>query len=216
MTPPSADWALTVITDAALSQGRSDLDIARAAIAGGATVVQLRQKHGSTREMALLGHALRRLTREAGVTFIVNDRLDVALAVDADGVHVGQDDLPADAARALLGPGRLLGVSAATPDEARAAHAAGADYLGVGAVYATGSKADAGAPIGLDGLALVAQSTPLPVVAIGGIGPGRAAPCIAHGAAGVAVISAIVSQDDPQAAARRLRAEIDAARVGKR
>ncbi|MFN8474411.1 MAG: thiamine phosphate synthase [Anaerolineae bacterium] len=209
MSKPNVDWSLTVITDAALSGGRSDLDIARAAVAGGATVVQLRQKLGTAREMVALGHALRQLTRETGVTFIVNDRLDVALAVDADGVHVGQDDLPAEAARALLGPDRFLGVSAATPDEALAAYAAGADYLGVGAVYATGSKADAGAPIGLAGLALVAGSTPLPVVAIGGIGPGRAAPCIEHGAAGVAVISAIVSQADSEAAARILRTEID-------
>ncbi len=215
MSKPIVDWSLTVITDAALSLGRSDLEIARAAIAGGATVVQLRQKVGATRDMALLGHALRALTREKGVTFIVNDRLDVALAVDADGVHVGQDDLPADAARALLGPDRILGVSAATPEEARAGEAAGADYLGVGAVYSTGSKADAGAPIGLEGLALVARSTRLPVVAIGGIGPGRAAPCMAHGAVGVAVISAIVSQPDPEAAARLLRAEIDAARAAQ-
>ncbi|MFN8498810.1 MAG: thiamine phosphate synthase [Anaerolineae bacterium] len=213
MSRLSPDWSLTVITDSELSLGRPDLVVARAAMAGGATVVQLRQKRGSTRDMVALGHALRQLTSEMGVTFIVNDRLDVALAVGANGVHVGQDDLPAAAARALLGPDRLLGVSAATPDEARAAHAAGADYLGVGAVYATGSKADAGAPIGLDGLALVAQATGLPIVAIGGIGPGRAAACIEHGAAGVAVISAIVSQADPEAAARRLRIEIDAARA---
>ncbi len=213
MPDVTVDWSLTVITDSALSLGRSDLEIARAAIAGGATIVQLRQKEGTAREMVLLGRALRALTREMGVTFIVNDRVDVALAVDADGAHIGQDDLPADAARALLGAGRLLGVSAATPDEANAALAAGADYLGVGAVYSTGSKADAGAPIGLDGLALVAGATSLPVVAIGGIGPGRAAPCIGSGAAGVAVISAIVSQPDPEVAARLLRAEINAARA---
>jgi thiamine-phosphate pyrophosphorylase len=188
------------------------VDIVRAAIAGGATVIQLREKEGTTREMVELGRALRILTRSADVALIVNDRLDVALAIDADGVHVGQDDLPAEVARALLGSDRILGVSAATPQEAQAAVAGGADYLGTGAVFATGSKADAGDPIGLVGLATVAQSVPIPVVTIGGIGPGRAGPCIAHGAAGVAVISAVVAHPDPEAAARQLRGEIDAAR----
>lgn len=212
MAKPVVDWALTVVTDDRLSLGRPQIQVVRAAIAGGATVVQLRQKEGTTRAMVELGRALRALTRDAGVALIVNDRLDVALAVEADGVHVGQDDMPADVARRLIGPAALLGVSAATPDEARAAEAAGADYVGVGSVYATGSKADAGAPIGLAGLAAVAAVVRVPVVAIGGIGPGRAADCIRHGAAGVAVISAIVSQPEPEVAARLLRREIDAVR----
>ncbi|MCW5854158.1 MAG: thiamine phosphate synthase, partial [Anaerolineae bacterium] len=194
MAALTADWTLHVITDRHLSGGRDQLDIIRLAIQGGATVVQLRDKDGPTRDMVELGRALRRLTRELGVVFLVNDRVDVALALDADGAHVGQDDLPADLARALLGPQRLLGVSAATPDEARAAQAAHADYVGTGTVYPTGSKADAGAPVGLMRLADVARAVTIPVVAIGGIGPGRAGPCIAHGAAGVAVISAIVAQ----------------------
>lgn len=212
MPTPKIEWALMVITDRGLAGGRSQVDIVRAAIAGGATIIQLRAKDVATREMVELGRALRSLTREAGVALIVNDRLDVALAIDADGGHVGQDDLPAEAARALLGPNRILGVSAATPEEAAAAALAGADYLGTGAVYATGSKADAGAPIGVAGLAAVTRSVTIPVVAIGGIGPGRAGPCIVAGAAGVAVISAVVAQPDPQAAARQLRQEIDAAR----
>lgn len=203
------DFALMVITDRRLSLGRPQLDVIRAAIAGGATIVQLRDKDGSTREMIALGRALRDLTRETGVVLLVNDRIDVALAIDAEGAHVGQDDMPADLARTLLGPNRILGVSAATPDEAVAAQAAGADYVGTGAVYATGSKSDAGEPIGLAGLAAVARAVHIPVVAIGGIGVGRAGPCIAHGAAGVAVISAIVSQPDPEAAARQLRLEIE-------
>ena len=208
------DWTLHVITDRALSGGRDQLDIVRRAVQGGATVVQLRDKDGPTRDMVQLGRALRHLTAELGVVFLVNDRVDVALALDADGAHVGQDDLPAAMARALLGPGRLLGVSAATPDEARAAQAAGADYVGAGTVYPTGTKADAGAPVGLARLADVARAVTIPVVAIGGIGAGRAGPCIAHGAAGVAVISAIVAQPDPAAAAWQLRQEIDAARTG--
>ena len=206
------DWALTVITDRGLAGGQSQLDIIRAAIAGGATVVQLRDKDASTRAMIELGQELRDLTRLAGVPLIVNDRLDVALAIEADGVHVGQSDMPADVARRLIGPDLLLGVSAATLDEVRQAERDGADYLGVGSVYATGSKADAGAPIGLEGLRAVARATQLPIVAIGGIGPGRAGECMRCGAAGVAVISAIVGQPDPAEAGRRLRAEIDAAR----
>ena len=212
MDPLKADWTLHVITDRHLSGDRDPLDIVRLAVQGGATVVQLRDKDGPTRDMVALGRALRQLTRELGVAFLVNDRVDVALALDADGAHVGQDDLPAEMARALLGPGRLLGVSAATPDEARAAQAAGADYIGTGTVYPTGSKADVGEPVGLARLADVTRAVTIPVVAIGGIGSGRAGPCIAHGAAGVAVISAIVAQSDPQAAARQLRQEIDAAR----
>lgn len=212
MTKPAVDWALTVVTDERLSLGRPQLDVVRAAVAGGATVVQLRQKGSTTRGMVELGRALRALTREMGVALIVNDRLDVALAVDADGVHVGQEDMPAAAARWLIGPDCLLGVSAATPDEARAAESAGADYVGVGSVYATGSKADAGAPIGLAGLAAVAEAVHIPVIAIGGIGLGRAADCIRHGADGVAVISAIVSQPEPEIAARALRREVDDAR----
>ena len=213
MASLKANWTLHVITDRHLSGGRDQVDIVRQAVQGGATVVQLRDKDGPTRDMVALGRALRRLTRELGVVFLVNDRVDVALALDADGAHVGQDDLPADLARALLGSQRLLGVSAATPDEARAAQAAGADYVGTGTVYPTGTKADAGAPVGLARLADVARAVTIPVVAIGGIGPGRAGPCIAHGAAGVAVISAIVAQPDPAAAARQLRQEMDAVRT---
>ncbi len=212
MAKPVVDWALTVVTDERLSLGRSQVEVVRAAIAGGATVVQLRQKDGATRAMVELGRALRALTREMGVALLVNDRLDVALAVDADGVHVGQEDMPAAVARRLMGSDRLLGVSAATPEEARAAQDDGADYVGVGSVYATGSKSDAGAPIGLAGLAAVADAVHVPVVAIGGIGPGRAADCIRHGADGVAVISAIVSQPEPEAAARALRREVDGVR----
>lgn len=214
MSQHTIDWALTVITDRVLSGGQSQVDIIRAAIAGGATVVQLRDKDASTREMIELGRALRQLTRAASVPLIVNDRLDVALAVEADGVHVGQSDMPADLARMLIGPTLILGVSAATPEEARRAEADGADYLGVGSIFTTGSKADAGAPVGLDGLAAVAAVTRLPLVAIGGVGPGRAGVCIRHGAAGVAVISAIVGQLDPEGAARLLRDEIDVTRRG--
>ena len=152
MARPAINWSLCVITDRATAGQRSIPDIVRAAIHGGATMIQLREKHATTREMIALGEALLTITRAANVPLIVNDRLDVALALDADGVHVGQDDLPAPLARQLIGPARLLGVSAETVEQARAAERAGADYLGVGDLFGTPSKPDAGPPIGLEGL----------------------------------------------------------------
>ncbi len=142
---------------------------------------------------------------------VVNDRVDVALAGGADGVHLGQDDLPAAAARALLGPDPLLGVSAATAEEAAAAERDGADYLGVGAIYATSTKADAGAPVGLARIGAVRRASALPIVAIGGITLDNAAATIRAGAAGVAVITAVTLADDMVAATRRLRDSVDAA-----
>jgi thiamine-phosphate pyrophosphorylase len=201
----SVDWSVYLITDRRTAGGHSILNIVRAAIAGGATVVQLREKEASTREMIELGQALRAITRAAGVPLIVNDRVDVALAIEADGVHVGQEDMPAALARRLIGPHRILGVSAATVAEAEQAVRDGADYLGVGDVYGTPSKPDAGPPIGLEGLATIARAVAIPVVAIGGITPENAAATIDAGAVGVAVISAIVGAPDPAAAARQLR-----------
>ena len=210
------DLSLYVVTDRALSRQRSDLDVVRAALAGGATVIQLRDKLAGGRQLAETGRALLALTRAAGALLIVNDRVDVALAIDADGAHVGQDDLNARDARRLLGPGKLLGVSAATTAEATQAERDGADYIGAGAVFTTVTKPDAGAPVGLEGLAAVARSVRIPTVAIGGINATNAAACIAAGAAGVAVVSAVVSADDVAAAARHLRAAIDAARPDRR
>ena len=207
------DLTLYVLTDPALSRGRTHIDVVRAAIAGGATAIQLRDKRATSRELLETGRALRELTRAAGVTFIVNDRADIALAVDADGVHVGPDDLPAREARRIVGPNKIVGVSAGTVAEAIQAQADGADYIGVGAVYATDSKADAGAPIGPDGLAPVVRAVSIPAVAIGGIGPGNAAACITAGAAGVAVISAVVAADDIAAAARRIKDVLGAVRA---
>jgi thiamine-phosphate pyrophosphorylase len=208
----SVDWSVYLITDRRTAGGQSILNIVRAAIAGGATAVQLREKEASTREMIEVGRALRAITRAAGVPLIVNDRVDVALAIEADGVHVGQEDIPAALARRLIGPDRILGVSAATVAEAEQAVRDSADYLGVGDVYGTPSKPDAGPPIGLEGLAAVARAVRVPVVAIGGITPENAAATISAGAVGVAVISAIVGAPDPLAAARRLRQVVTAQR----
>lgn len=205
------DWTLYVITDAKLSRGRSHLEVIRAAIAGGATVVQYREKEGTTRQLIEEARALRELTRQAGVPLIVNDRVDIALAVDADGVHVGQDDMPAPLARKLMA-GKIVGVSATNPEEAWQAERDGADYIGAGPIFATPTKPDAAPPIGLEGLAEICRRVSIPVVAIGGINEENAAAVIKAGADGVAVVSAIVAAPDVEAAARRLREVVEAAR----
>jgi thiamine-phosphate pyrophosphorylase len=208
----NVDLSVYVITDQRIAGDRSIIEIVRAAIAGGATVVQLREKEATTREMIRLGEALHEITRPTGVPLIVNDRVDVALAIDAEGVHVGQDDMPAALARRLIGPDRILGVSAATVEEARQAQRDGADYLGVGDVYGTPSKSDAGIPIGVHGLAKVVAAVSIPVVAIGGITLTNAATVVQAGAVGVAVISAVIGAEDPEDAARQMRQRIEAAR----
>ena len=160
---------------------------ARTAIDGGATVVQLRLKGMPTDEVVERGHPLVGLCRAAGVTFVVNDDVEAARALVADGVHLGTSDPGAEAARDY---GLLLGLSAATVDEALAAEHAGADYIGAGPVWPTPSKPDAAAPIGLEGLASICAAVSVPVVAIGGVDAGNARECLAAGAAGVAVVRA--------------------------
>lgn len=205
-----ARWRLYVITDERLSRGRSHLAVAEAAIRGGADVVQLRDKEASGARLYEVALALRRLTRDAGVPFLVNDRLDVAMAVDADGVHLGQEDLPASAARRILGPGKVLGVSAETVGEALLAEREGADYLGVGPVFeARGTKPDAGRPRGLEQIARIRAESGLPIVAIGGIDAGNARQVRNAGANAVAVISAVVAADDIEEAARRLKRSLE-------
>jgi thiamine-phosphate pyrophosphorylase len=212
MNAGNVDWSVYVITDRYIAGDHSILDVVRAAIRGGASVVQLREKTATTREMVELGQALHELTQQAGVPLIVNDRLDVALAVEAEGVHLGHDDMPPAIARRLIGPDRILGVSPEALTEARQAERNGADYLGVGDVYGTPSKPDAGTPIGIEGLTEVVGAVSIPVVAIGGITPDNVGAVIEAGAAGVAVISAIVAAPDPEGAARRLREIISAKR----
>lgn len=205
-------YDLCVITDAGLSRGRSHLEVVRAAVRGGATLVQLREKNASTRAMVELGQELRGLTRKAGVPLIVNDRVDVALAADADGVHVGQDDMPATLARRIIGPNMILGVSATSFEEALRAEQDGADYLGVGPIFATGSKADAAPPMGLDGLSAVATRVSIPIVAIGGISLQNVDAVVEAGADGIAIISAVVGAPDVEQAARLLISAVRAQR----
>ena len=178
---------------------------ARAACAGGASVVQLRCKHGTDRETLALGRAIRALTREAGVAFVLNDRFDLALACEADGVHLGQDDLPPDRLPAAARERLAVGRSTHDLDQARRAVREGVDYVAFGPLFGTTTKPDAESRRGPEALrAVVAEVAPLPVVAIGGIGVDNAGVAAAAGARGIAVISAVAAAGDPEAATRAL------------
>ena len=207
----AVDYRLYLVTDSGLSRGRSAALVVAAALRGGVTVVQYREKEGTTREIVEEASRIRRLCADAGVPFIVNDRLDIALAVEADGLHVGQDDLPAATARRLIGPARILGVSAGSTEEALAAQADGADYIGASPVFDTPTKPDTPPAVGMEGLRRMAAAVRVPVVGIGGMNAGNAGAIIAAGGAGLAVVSAIVSAEDVEAAARLIRRAVDAA-----
>lgn len=209
-------YDLYVIADPALSRGRSLLEVARAALEGGADAVQIRDKSSPACNLSRVTGEIQPLARKFGAALLVNDRVDVALVAGADGAHVGQDDLPAREARRLLPRPRLVGVSAGTREEALRAAKDGADYVGVGPVFATSSKPDAGEPLGLDLLAEIAAAVSIPVVAIGGITADNVAGVFAAGVAGAAVVSAVVSAEDITAAARALKRRIAEARRGPR
>ncbi|MDR5709521.1 MAG: thiamine phosphate synthase [Armatimonadota bacterium] len=204
------DLRLYVITDAT-RWSRTHEEVAAAALQGGATVLQFREKRATTRALYETARRLQELCRACGVPFIVNDRLDIALAVDADGVHLGSEDLPVAVARRILGPHRIVGASAGSVEEALRAEEEGASYLGVGSVYVTGTKPDAGAPIGPDGLVKIVRAVRIPVVGIGGITLDRVPEVIQAGAAGVAVISAVAAAADMVEATRALRRAVDEA-----
>ena len=193
---------LIVITDTGLAAPRTVVEVVSAALAGGAQAVQLRNKGEGARELMAVGRELRERTRAAGSLLFVNDRMDVALALEADGVHLGPDDLPVAAVRRHAPPGFLVGRSADDPLVARTAVADGADYIGCGTVYATTTKADAGDVIGLTGLRAVVEAVSVPVVGIGGITVERTSEVLATGAAGVAVVGAVMAAADPAAAVR--------------
>ncbi|GMR13478.1 MAG: thiamine phosphate synthase [Gemmatimonadota bacterium] len=195
---------LVVITDEDLAGKRSLHGVVDSALRGGAPAIQVRAKQAGSDELFELAGCLAASIRAAGALLLVNDRLDVALAVGADGVHLGPDDLPVAAARRAAPEGFLVGYSTDDAEVARRAVEAGADYIGCGAVYPTTNKADAGEAIGLEGLRSVVEAVDVPVVGIGGITPERAAQVAATGAAGCAVIGAVMSASDPEVAAREL------------
>ena len=202
---------LHVLTDESVQSRLSHVDLARLAIEGGADTIQFREKTRSTGEIVETARAIAAVCKARGVLFIVNDRSDVALAVDADGVHLGRSDLPIEAARAILGGGKIIGGSASSLDEALEAQDRGADYVGFGHIYATASKQKEGAPKGPEALRAVCRRIGIPVIAIGGIDADNLGPVMSAGAWGVAVIGAVCARDDPAAAARDLKSRIDAA-----
>lgn len=204
----SIDYTLYLVTDRDLFPGISLAQAVEQAIRGGVTVVQLREKKASSRDFYTLAMEIKKTTDCYSVPLIINDRLDIALAVDAAGVHIGQDDLPSRAARQVLsGRGKILGVSAATAAEALQAQADGADYIGAGSVFATGTKKDV-RPLLREELKKMKQAVSIPVVAIGGINQNNVRLLEGTGIAGIAVVSAILGSDDPQKAAADLRSRL--------
>jgi thiamine-phosphate pyrophosphorylase len=194
---------LCLVTDRRLARGRSLTDIAVAAVRGGATMVQLREKAATTREFLEEARALKALLAPLGIPLIINDRLDIAMAIDADGVHVGQTDLPVEEVRRIAGPGKMIGLSITNAPQILRPDAAAADYLGIGPLYQQQTKDDASTPLGVEGFKRLRAQTGKPVMAIGGLKPDNSAPVLAAGADGLAVVSAIVAADEPEAAARQ-------------
>ncbi|MCP4623405.1 MAG: thiamine phosphate synthase [bacterium] len=205
------DYSLYLVTDRGLAQGRSTLDIIRSAVQGGVTCVQVREKECSTLDFIEQAQSIKEYLQSRGVPLIINDRVDVALAVGADGVHLGQTDMPLDMAKNIIGDSMIIGISAESLADAIAAGKGGADYLGVSPIYATPTKTDTAPPLGLEGLRAIRQKVNLPLVGIGGLNRDNAAAVIRHGGDGVAVVSAIVAADDPMQAAGDLKQIIDEA-----
>ena len=206
------DLTLYVITDRKLSLGRSNIEIVTKALEGGARVIQLREKGISDREFYLEGLKIKPLVRSYGRVFLVNDRVDMALALDADGIHLGQDDLPPAVARSMLGKGKIIGVSARTVEEAKIAAREGADYLAVSGVFPTETKKDVGEALGVEGVSKIREAVDLPLVGIGGIKSHNAAEVIRAGADGVAVVTAVTMAPDIVATCRELLEVIQQAR----
>lgn len=211
MQRPSHD--LHLVTDRRLTNGRHLLEIVRGAVAGGVSTVQLREKECSTREFIELGRLLVRELKGANIPLLINDRVDIALAIGADGVHIGQSDMPYAAAREILGPGAIIGLSVESLADAREAEDFDVAYLGLSPIYATPTKTDLSQELGLEGIRAIRAISRHRLIAIGGIHADNAAAILAAGADGVAVVSAICAAADPELATLKLRREIIAARV---
>lgn len=210
MTQP--DYSLYLVTDRSMVRSRGLAETVRAGIEGGVTCVQLREKKLETRAFIETATELLAICRPAGVPLIINDRVDVALAVGADGVHLGQHDMSIGTARGIGRPDWIIGVSAESLADALRAEAEGASYIGVSPVFATPTKRNTAPPLGLDGLRAIRAATTIPLVGIGGINSGNAREVIAAGADGLAVVSAIMAADNPRDAAMELRGHILAAK----
>jgi thiamine-phosphate pyrophosphorylase len=206
------DWSLYLVTDRELSRGRPIEEIVLKSVQGGVTVVQLREKECSTSEYIDLAIRIKKILSKTGVPLIINDRIDVALAVNADGVHVGQSDMPYDMARRIIGSDKIVGLTVETLEQARNAEQLDPDYLGVSAVFTTPTKTDTITEWGLEGISNLRDLSRHILIGIGGLNKSNAAEVIRHGADGIAVVSAICSADDPQSASRELRTVINAAK----
>jgi thiamine-phosphate pyrophosphorylase len=210
---PAFDLSVYLITDPLLCAGRGIAETAAAAVRGGATMVQLRDKTADDDALISQGRALKQALAGSGARLIVNDRIEVAAAIGADGVHVGQTDAAAATARQRLGPDAIVGLSIQRIEQAATLDCANVDYVGVGPVFATSTKPDHAAPLGLDGLARVCAACALPAVAIGGLTAMHGSAVLSAGARGLAVVSAICAAADPEAAARAFAEAIRAAKV---
>ena len=204
---PALPQGIYGITAEKFSRGRSNIEVAREMIKGGCGIIQYREKRPDKTFADMLAECriIRALTREAGVLFIVNDYPALAFMVDADGVHGGQDDFPPAEARRLLGPNKLIGLSTHSPEQELAARASGADYIGVGPVFATQTKSNVCDPVGFSYLDYVVKNSPMPFVAIGGVKEDNIGAVLAHGATTVSLVTEIVGSDNIAATVHRLR-----------
>jgi len=209
---PTLDLSIYLITDAALCAARGLVETVAAAVRGGATVVQLRDKTATDEQLIEQGRRLKQALAGSGVPLIINDRVEVAAASGADGVHVGQSDAAAQLARAVLGPHAFVGLSVRSVEQALAVDPAVVDHVGIGPVFATATKADHAAPLGFDGLARVCGASPVPAVAIGGLKLDHVGAVLVAGADGLAMISALCAAPDPEQSARQLAAAVRSAR----
>lgn len=214
MSKQSFDLSLYLIISQSACMGRDIFQVLRAALKGGVTMIQLREKDLPTRDFLHLARALKKELHSHGVPLIINDRVDVAIAAGVDGVHVGQEDMHPEDVRDLIGPNAILGLSANTSEDVYEAKGLAVDYLGLGPVFATQSKADCKPVLGLEGFSALRQETTLPLVGIGGITDQNAGQVIAAGAEGVSLISAICRATSPDLAAKSIRERIDRARHG--
>jgi thiamine-phosphate pyrophosphorylase len=212
----SVDWGLYLVTDRRLAGSQPLEELVRAAVRGGVTAVQLREKECSTREFVELARRLKAFLTPAGIPLVINDRVDVALAAGAGGVHLGQSDMDYRDARALLGPDAIVGLSVETTAQAGEAESLDADYLGVSPIFPTPTKTDTAAAWGIEGLAALRKASHHALVAIGGINAANTAEVMHAGADGIAVVSAICAARDPEEASRQLRRAVDETRRGRR
>lgn len=202
------DYSLYLITDRSFLKGRSLKSVVEEAIIGGTTIVQVREKNISTREFYKVAMEVKEVTDFYKVPIIINDRIDIAQAINADGVHLGQDDMPLTIARRILGEDKIIGISAGTLDEAIEAQKDGADYLGIGAIYYTGTKKDIDTPMGIEYLKHIYSNIHIPAVAIGGINETNFKEVLSTGVNGISVISAILGKEDVTAAAKALKFQV--------